>query len=158
MYNPPAFRVSDPALVKDLMRRHSFAAIVGVADGAARLAYAPTLYLPDGQDGRIQFHLARNNPLAAIDEGTVLTLTFLGPHAYISPNWYKSTDQVPTWNYIAVEAVGRVRCLNSEELKRQLEALVAQHESQISSAVPWTLANLAGDQLANLLNAIKGFE
>ena len=36
---------------------------------------------------------------------------FLGPHAYVSPNWYPSKAEtgkaVPTWNYITVHARGR---------------------------------------------------
>jgi len=141
-----------------LVRRHSFATIVGIIDGAVHLAYAPTLFLPGGKYGRVQFHLARGNPIAGIEDGARLTLCFLGPHAYISPRWYKTPGQVPTWNYIAVEAVGRVRRLDTDELKSQLEQLVAQNEAELPGSEPWTLSRLPDDRFEALLKAIWGFE
>jgi predicted FMN-binding regulatory protein PaiB len=46
MYNPAAFKITDSASGEELVRRHSFATIVGIIDGVAHLAYAPTLFLP----------------------------------------------------------------------------------------------------------------
>ena len=158
MYNPTAFKITDPARIEDLVRTHSFATIVGIIGGVAHLAYAPTLFLPNGKCGRVQFHLARANPIAEIEEGVRLTLSFLGPHAYISPRWYKSSGQVPTWNYIAVEAVGRVRRLNPDELKSQLTLLVAENEKHVPGSPPWALSKLSNDRLEALLKAICGFE
>jgi len=158
MYNPALFKVADSARVEELVRRYSFATIAGVVDGLVRLAYAPTLFLPGGQFGRVQFHLARANPMAEMQDGARLTLSFLGPHAYISPRWYKSSDQVPTWNYIAVEGVGRVRRLNSDELKAQLALLVAQNEKHVSGSEPWALSRLSADRFEALRKAICGFE
>ena len=31
---------------------------------------------------------------------------FSGPHAYVSPTWYRTPGTVPTWNYAAVHAYG----------------------------------------------------
>ena len=158
MYNPTVFRVTESARVEELVRTYSFATIVGIIGGVAHLAYAPTLFLPGGKCGRLQFHLARTNPMAEIEDGARLTLSFLGPHAYISPRWYKSSDQVPTWNYIAVEASGRVRRLNADELKSQLTLLVAENEKHVPGSQPWTLSQLSNDRLEMLLKAICGFE
>lgn len=158
MYNPTAFKITDPARVEGLVRTYSFATIVGIIDGVAHVAYAPTLFLRGGQFGRVQFHLARANPMVRVDEGARLTLSFLGPHAYISPRWYKSSDQVPTWNYVAVEGIGRVRRLNSEELKSQLALLVAENEKHVSGSEPWSLSRLANDRFEALLKAICGLE
>ena len=96
--------------------------------------------------------------MAGVEDGTVLTVSFLGPHAYISPNWYKSSDQVPTWNYVAAEGVGRVRRLNKDELKAQLEMLASQYEGQISAAAQWTPRRMPGERMDMLLSAISGFE
>jgi transcriptional regulator len=158
MYNPAAFSITDTARIEELVRRHSFATIIGVIDGVAHVAYAPTLFLPAGKCGRVQFHLARANPMAEIEDGARLTFSFLGPHAYISPRWYKSSGQVPTWNYIAVEGVGRVHRLNSDELKSQLELLVAQNEAQVSGSEPWAISQLSDERLEAPLKAICGFE
>lgn len=158
MYNPTVFRVTDSARIEELVRTYSFATIVGIIDGVAHLAYAPTLFLPCRPIGRVQFHLARANPMAEIENGARLTLSFLGPHTYISPRWYKTSGQVPTWNYIAVEAFGRVRRLNANELKSQLTLLVAENEKHVPGSQPWALSKLSNDRFEALLKAICGFE
>jgi transcriptional regulator len=40
-------------------------------------------------------------------------VSFVGPHAYISPTWYGTPNQVPTWNYVSIEARGRVQLLET---------------------------------------------
>ena len=56
------------------------------------------------------FHVARGNPLAALADGTSHWLLAVnGADAYVSPDWYVSPDQVPTWLYQAVHLTGPVR-------------------------------------------------
>ncbi len=33
-------------------------------------------------------------------------MIFSGPHGYVSPSWYKTRPNVPTWNYVAIHAYG----------------------------------------------------
>ena len=157
MYIPAAFQLSDDSVLHEFVRTHSFAVIAGVIGGEIQLAYAPTLFIADSHHGRVQFHLARANPMAALEDGQSVKISFMGPHGYISPNWYKS-PQVPTWNYIAAEGVGRVRRLNTEELREQLSALAAQHEAYAAPDNPWSPEKLNPEQVTALLRAIAGFE
>ena len=55
---------------------------------------------------RLRFHVSRSNRGAAALDGARLLLSCAGPDAYVSPDWYGTPDQVPTWNYVAVEAEG----------------------------------------------------
>ena len=41
-----------------------------------------------------------------------------GADAYVSPDWYASPDQVPTWLYQSVHLTGTVRQLSDSELVR----------------------------------------
>ena len=157
MYIPAAFQLSDRDVLHEFVRTHSFAVIAGLIGGEIQFAYAPTLFVADSDHGRVQFHLARANPMAALDGGQSVKISFMGPHSYISPNWYKSS-QVPTWNYIAAEGVGRVRRLDMEELRQQLSALAAQHEAYAAPDNPWSPEKLNPDQMTALVNAIDGFE
>lgn len=157
MYNPVVFQLSDRTALHEFVRTHSFAVIAGLIGGEIHLAYAPTLFFADSNYGRVQFHLARANPMAALDEGQSVKISFMGPHTYISPNWYQSS-QVPTWNYIAAEGVGRVRRLHTGELRQQLSALAAQHEAYAAPDNPWSPERLNPEQMTALLKAIYGFE
>ncbi|HEX5281151.1 MAG TPA: FMN-binding negative transcriptional regulator [Micropepsaceae bacterium] len=157
MYIPAAFQLSDRAVLHEFVRTHSFAVMAGVIGGEIHLAYAPTLFITDSGHGRVQFHLARANPMAALEDGQPAKVSFMGPHSYISPNWYKSS-QVPTWNYLAAEGSGPVRRLNTEELRRQLTALAAQHEAYAAPDNRWSPEKLNPEQMTALLKAIVGFE
>src|SRR4051812_30548956 len=112
MYQPPLFRNSDPALLLPLMQRHPFATLVGVLDGAPEVAHLPLL--AKDRPLRIEGHVARPNPMVRLVEaGARLTAIFHGPHAYVSPRFYRTAPNVPTWNYAVVHASGPVRLVEA---------------------------------------------
>ena len=76
------------------------------------------------------FHVARGNPLAALADGkSSWLLAVNGADAYISPDWYVSPDQVPTWLYQSVHLTGAVRKLSDAELAVQIDTLSAKFDS-----------------------------
>jgi len=82
----------------------------------------------------------------------------LGPDAYISPDWYGAPDQVPTWNYLAVEAEGPLRCLEEAELAVLLDDLGAAHEARLAPKPEWTRAKMSPGRFEAMLKAIVGYE
>ena len=122
-------------------------------DGPA-LVHAPVVVA--GPD-RILFHVSRGNRAAAMD-GKRGIVSCLGPEAYISPDWYGSPDQVPTWNYLAVEAEGPLRRLDEAELADLLDNLSAAHEARLAPKPSWTRAKMAPGRFEAMLKAITGFE
>jgi transcriptional regulator len=123
-------------------------------DGPA-LVHAPVIVA--GPD-RIRFHLSRGNRAAAAMEGKRGLVSCLGPEAYISPDWYGSPDQVPTWNYLAVEAEGPLRQLDETELAQLLDDLSAAHESRLAPKPLWTRAKMTPGRFEAMLKAITGYE
>ena len=143
MYVPVHFALSDVTALHAFMRRNVFAVLAAQIGGRIQLAYAPLVLDPEPAPlGGVRFHLARANPLAEIEPGAELKFTIMGPHAYVSPDWYAAQGQVPTWNYVAVEGVGCVRPLSDEGLKRLLFDLAAQEESALAPKPAWTMARL----------------
>ena len=59
-------------------------------------------------------HVARANPQWDQAAGQAGLAIFSGPHAYISPTWYEAEQVVPTWNYVAVHAYGRIQTITEE--------------------------------------------
>jgi transcriptional regulator len=158
MYRPGAYVVDDPGILHESIRRRRFATIAAVIDGVPQFVYAPVALDADSGDrGTLRFHLARANPLADMDD-VLVRFSFLGPDAYISPDWYETHALVPTWNYIAVEASGRARRLDEPGLRRLLVDLSAAEEEQLAPKAPWTLDKVPEERVAMLLNAIRGFE
>jgi len=118
------------------------------------LVHAPVIVA--GPD-RILFHVSRGNRAAAM-EGKRAIVSCLGPDAYISPDWYGSPDQVPTWNYLAVEAEGPLRRLDEAELARLLDDLSAAHEARLAPKPEWTRAKMSPGRFEAMLKAIIGYE
>ena len=158
MYRPSAYEVDDAATLHAFIRDRGFATIAAAIDGIPQFAYAPVILDAEpGARGTVRFHLARANPLAALD-GVYIRLSFLGPDAYVSPDWYVTEGLVPTWNYMAVEAAGVACALDAGALPDLLERLSARFESRLAPKVPWTSSKVPRERWAALLNGIVGFE
>jgi transcriptional regulator len=123
-------------------------------DGPA-LVHAPVIVA--GPD-RLRFHVARGNRAAAALEGQRAIVSCLGPDAYVSPDWYGVPDQVPTWNYVAVEAEGPLRLMVESELIQLLDDLSAENEARLAPKPPWTRAKMSPGRFEALLKAIVGYE
>jgi len=107
---------------------------------------------------RLLFHVARANPAAARLEGARAIASVLGPDGYVSPDWYGTADQVPTWNYVVVEAEGPLRRLDEEELAHSIDALSAAHEARLAPKREWTRGKMAPGRFEGMLKAIVGYE
>jgi transcriptional regulator len=119
------------------------------------LVHAPVIVAaPD----RLRFHVSRGNRAAAALEGRRAIASCLGPDAYISPDWYGVPDQVPTWNYLSVEAEGPLRRLDEAELVDLLDDLGAAHEARLAPKPAWTRAKMAPGRFDAMLKAIAGYE
>jgi transcriptional regulator len=153
MYVPAAFRVADEAALVGFMADYPFATLVTAgADGLAA-SHVPALY--DAGRRAIHFHLAAANPQAAAADGTPALAIFAGPHAYVSPSWYATGPSVPTWNYAAVHAAGRLARLTDPAATRPLLArLVAAFERRDSG---WSMGAQPADFMAKMLAGIVGF-
>jgi transcriptional regulator len=110
MYIPAHFAQPDREALFDLIEAHAFGLLVSGSGPEMVASHIPFLLDRDrGEQGTLLCHLAAaNNQLAALDGQDVLCI-FQGPHGYVSPNWYAKKPAVPTWNYMAVHAYGRVR-------------------------------------------------
>ena len=75
---------------------------------------------------------------------------------YISPRWYAAKDNVPTWNYTAVHAIGTLRKIeNEDELMKLVDLLTIEHEAGAES--PWR-ADWSVTKIRKMVKAIVGFE
>ena len=103
------------------------------------------------------FHVARPNPLASPQlQGQTWVLAINAADAYVSPRWYASPQQVPTWLYKAVNLSGPVRALSVAELAQHLDALAEQFEAAAAPLPPWTFSEVTAGRRAALTGAIVG--
>ena len=126
MYTPPPFK-PDRAASLAFAEARGFG-LVCAWDGAKPIASPLPFYLSAADDGtpHALFHVARHNPLVKLAGATNSWLLAVnGADAYVSPDWYVSPDQVPTWLYQAVHLTGTVRVLSDDELAEQIATLSA---------------------------------
>lgn len=156
MHPDPSFRPKDADLAALLVREIGFAAIFASTPDGPRVAHAPVVL---GADERtLQFHLARGNGLTKHLDGAPAIAVVQGPDAYVSASWYTAANQVPTWNYVAVEMEGMVRRLDRAALVAQLDTLSAEHEARVGATPPWTREKMSQAIFGKMTDAITGFE
>ncbi|MFX1740035.1 SidA/IucD/PvdA family monooxygenase [Paraburkholderia sp. A1RI_3L] len=110
-YPPPHHVEGDPERLYAVLEQFKFATLVSVGDGEPFVTHAPlTLDRSRGAMGVLFGHMDRSNPQIDHLDGQRVLVVFHGPNAYISPHVYK-TDQLPTWNSIAVHVRGTLRLL-----------------------------------------------
>jgi transcriptional regulator len=187
VYIPRYYREGDPGALRDLMRSYSFALLLAGGAAGLQAVHLPLLWRERARDGSapelgvLAGHVARANPLwhsfvgpqervaadghARPGQWPEALCIFSGPHAYVSPAWYSSRPQVPTWNYTAVHAYGAPRVIEDPQWAReQLAELVEKYESARQAgaaagagAAPWQLS-AEPDYVEKLLPGIVPFE
>ena len=157
MHPASVFHVTDQVRLLARIEAQPFMTLTAAPQDRVLVAHAPVVVrrLPGGL--ALDFHLSRGNALAeALGTGFHGVLLNLGPDAYISPDWYESADQVPTWNYVSVEAEGTVTALDEAGLFSQLDALSAQEEARHLPKPPWTRAKMSPSVFERMSRGIIG--
>ncbi|SHH18820.1 FMN-binding negative transcriptional regulator [Bradyrhizobium erythrophlei] len=157
MYTPPMFK-PDRAASLAFAQARGFG-LVCAWDGVRPIASSLPFYLTFADDGtpRAAFHVARHNPLVKFAGGTTSWLLAVnGADAYVSPDWYVSPDQVPTWLYQVVHLTGTVRTLSDDELAEQIDTLSAKFEDWLLPKKPWASSKMTVARLDTLKKAIVG--
>jgi transcriptional regulator len=163
MYTPAHFNEERAEVLHQLVHDHPLGLLITL--GAEGLDANPIPFLLDTEaDGTavLRAHVARANPVwreARTDIDTLVV--FQGPQAYISPGWYPSKAEtgkaVPTWNYITVQARGRLVVRDDAEWLRGLVTRLTQRHEAVQ-AKPWAVTDAPADYINTMLRAIVGIE
>jgi len=155
MHPDPCFGWDDQAAMRAFVAARSFGALFLQTPDGPRVAHVPVVML---DEARIGFHLARANLLAPHLDGARALFVAQGPEGYVSPDWYGlGADQVPTWNYLAVELEGRCARTDDAGLFAIIDALSAEHERRLAPKPPWTRAKMTQGRAETMARAIIGF-
>lgn len=157
MYVPASFAVDDLEELHSAIEKYSFATLFSAVQGDLVATHLPLLLdRSKGPHGTLLGHVARANHQAEQAENQSVLAIFSGPHAYISPTWYEASPAVPTWNYVAVHAYGKLKVVTSKsELTAMLDRMVTLYESGLPS--PWKLDSQS-EYFDRLLPQIVGFQ
>ncbi|SHM79780.1 FMN-binding negative transcriptional regulator [Rhizobacter sp. OV335] len=164
MYMPRHFEETRPEVLHELVRSHPLGMLI-TQDADAILSANPVPFLLEHDDGGravLRAHVARANPVWQAARRDVDSLVvFQGPQAYVSPGWYASKAEhgkvVPTWNYVMVQARGRLQVHEDAPwLLSLVTRLTQRHEAALPR--PWAVADAPADFIDGMLRAIVGIE
>ncbi|WP_372022925.1 FMN-binding negative transcriptional regulator (plasmid) [Tistrella mobilis] len=167
MYVPAHYRTDDPAAILGWLARFPFGTLVTTgADGLPLATSLPVITEDRGitEDQAtdditgltIAAHMARRNPhAAALSTGMPALLVVNGPDAYISPAWYESPVNVPTWDYVGLQIRGRLTVIDDRDdlldlMRRQIAAFEAR------TATGWTLDAAPEAHVDRLIQGVVG--
>ena len=155
MHPHPGYAWKDESEMLAFVADVSFCTIFVCGAAGPMLVHAPVVV---GGTDRLRFHISRANRAAPSMDGSRALLSCLGPDAYVSPDWYGTPDQVPTWNYLAVECEGPLRQLDEDALARLLDDLGEAQEARLAPKPAWTRAKMTPGRFEAMLKAIVGYE
>jgi transcriptional regulator len=164
MYLPAHFAETRTEVLHAAIRSHPLGTLITLdAGGTLQADPIPFLVEPGPQaHGTLRGHVARANPLWRETRFEVDALVvFQGAQSYVSPGWYPSKAEhgkvVPTWNYIVVQARGRLRAFDdAAELHSLVSRLTDRFEA--SRPAPWGVGDAPADYVDSMLRAIVGIE
>jgi transcriptional regulator len=159
MYVNSHFKVH-PATALAFAAARGFGLVIACDGGRPVAAHLPfRLIEADGKVPKLEFHVARPNPLGQIAEkGGTWLVAVQGHDAYVSPDWYASADQVPTWLYEAVHLSGPVRVIGSDHTRGHVERLSGMFEAWLAPKPAWTLDQMPDQRREMLLKGIVAVE
>ena len=157
MHPAPYHREEDASKLEAHLSDYSFVTLCVVGEGRPVVVQVPVVLRRLIGGLALDFHVARRNAIAPfLAEGARAVALSAGPHAYVSPDWLAGHNEVPTWNYVSVEAEGTLSPLGREDLIALLDDLSAQEEARLLPKTPWTRDKADPDYIERLVGAIVG--
>ena len=158
MHPNPSFRNTSDGHGWELVSQTSFGTLVQSTSGLPLISHVP--FLLSACQSYIELHLVRSNPMGRVevDEAVPTTLIVNGPDGYISPDWYRIDDQVPTWNYVAIHLTGQLMRLEDDVLEPLLSRLSDHFESQLHPKPIWTMEKMTDDFKKRMMRQILPFK
>lgn len=155
MYLHPAFKI-DTAGAMPILKERAFGLFV-VPTGDAPFGVHVPFLVENGPDAslKLALHVARANPIHThIGDGCKALLACSGPDAYVSPDWYGSEGQVPSWLYTSVHVTGTAKIVSPETHLDHVDLLAKQFETRLAPKPPWNSEKMSATKRSNMLGAI----
>jgi transcriptional regulator len=154
MHPNAAFAWEDRNALRVFAQGIGFGMLFMATPEGPRVAHLPFVFLAED---RLGFHIARNNAMTKYLDGAEALFVVNGPDGYISPDWYGMDNQVPTWNYCAIEMQGNMRQMDAAALIAQSDALSLFQESKLAPKPVWNRSKMADGYFEKMLRGILGF-
>jgi transcriptional regulator len=163
MYLPTQFKAKEPQYALDLMRSHPLSQLISNDDDGLPFVTPLPLHVledPSSGSGQTEYlllgHCAKPNPhWKYLTTRPTAVVTFMGPHAYMTPRVYTDLARVPTWNYLMVHCTVQAKIVEHFDDKDcLLKHLIGDHDP--AYADQWR--GLGQDYQQKMMAGIVAFE
>lgn len=155
MYIPNHYLNTDKTEIIAFMRKYSFATIITVKDTIPIATHLPFTVAEKDEQITLTSHFSKANVQWKYIINNQSLVIFSEPHAYVSPKNYISTNNVPTWNYIAVHIYGKGNLITDQDQSFViLEDMINNYE--VGYKAQWDA--LTKEYKLNMLKGIIPFE
>lgn len=130
MHIPDIYKNENPEEIRNFLKANAFGILVTNKEGKSCATHIP-LEFGTKEDGTeiLHAHISKvNEQVSHLEDGAEALCIFNGPHSYISASWY-DFEEVPTWNYVAVQVRGNIKVLNADEVRKSIKILMDKYES-----------------------------
>ncbi len=161
MYVPRHFQETDVPTLHAAIRDIAFGTLVSAGPDGLIASHVPMFLDPaQGPNGTLIGHVARANPHGRVASEIEALAMFVGANCYVTPSYYAAKREhgkvVPTWNYVAVHAYGRLEWFDdAERLLALVTRLTDIHETP--RADRWAVTDAPADFVAGMLKGFIGF-
>ena len=138
------------------MREFNFATLVTAEKDFPTATHLPFIIEKRGETVVLSAHLARANLQWKQFENKAALVIFQEPHAYVSPLLYGEKNNVPTWNYVAVHAYGKVETFKTAEENLLFLAKMVEAFDPVYFQTDWR--EISEDYKINLARGVVAFE
>ena len=155
MYIPSYYKQENKDTLLNYMREFPFGILVTSDETKPWATHIPFVVEDENNSIVLYTHISAVNPQNKQLLNSKVLAIFREPHAYISPSLYNHSKNVPTWNYVAVHAYGKVELIEGKD------ELIRLQEKMINMLEPSYLEqfrNLDEKYLDDLLKGITGFK
>lgn len=155
MYKFPYYTEADENKVIDFMKANAFALITGIGEN-----YPVATQLPltvELRDGKIFLHghlMRKTDHHLAFEKNNNVMVIFTGAHCFISASWYTNPGVGSTWNYMTVQAKGKITFTDEEGTRKAVKAVSDKYEGTESAGA---YDHLPAAYIDQMVKAIVGF-
>ena len=155
MYKFPYFTERDTDKVIAFMQENAFAMVSGFGE-----LYPVATQIPlevELKEGRIYLHghiMKKTDHHKAFDNNNNVLVLFTGPHCYVSASWYNNPQAASTWNYMTVQAKGKITFTDDAGTYEAIKYVTNKYEGLETAAA---FNNMPQEYILPLLKAIIGF-
>lgn len=155
MYKLPYYIEQDESVILDFLQKNPFAIITGILNEKPVATHVPLdVELVNGQY-IFTGHLMKGTDhyKGFLQNENVLAI-FSGPHCYVSASWHENKKKGSTWNYLDVQAHGKLRYTDDEGTISIIESITNKYEGMESQS---SFSQLTKEHIQRNVKAISGF-